>query len=144
MPRSFNFARFGPDRMQMKDPRMVARAVLGVLLLANLVAAVLAFQPWGGSAEDLARQSRQLRAQLADLQNRVNRTRALAEKAERARSEGDKFLEKYTTDRRTTFSTIGSELKQIADKAGIKQRECTITLEPIEGSDTLNQMTVTC
>ena len=37
MPRSFNLA-----AIQWKDPRVVMRAILGVLLIANLVMAVIA------------------------------------------------------------------------------------------------------
>lgn len=141
MSRSFNIAgrRVAPD-----DPRVVARAVLGVLLLMNVVAAGFAFKPWGASPEDLAREEQQLRAQLKELEARVSRTRTLAANVEKARTEGDKFLEQYTTDRRTTFSTIVSELAETATQAGIKQRACDINLEPIEGSETLSQMTVNC
>jgi len=47
MPKDFKAA--------IKDPRVVMRAIIGVLLAANLVAAILAFKPFGGSAEDLRR-----------------------------------------------------------------------------------------
>jgi len=130
--------------LQVKDPRVFIRLVLGALLLANLVAAVIAFKPFGGSAEDLARRQELLFAQVSDLERRVARTKGLAEKVERARVEGEAFLNEYTMDRRTTFSTIVSELARSAAQAGIKQRECSLNLEPTEGSETLSQMTITC
>ena len=47
-----------------KDPRVIARFVLGVLLLANLLAAFAIFRPLGGSAE-------QLDQDLADMQKQA-------------------------------------------------------------------------
>ena len=35
-----------------KDPRVLARFILGLLLLANLIAAFAIFRPLGGSAEE--------------------------------------------------------------------------------------------
>lgn len=129
-------------RKVFKDPRIVVRAVLGVLLAANIVAAVLAIRPWGGSPEDLARQQESLRKQLQDLQARVTRTKALVDKIEQAKQQDQKFLAQYVMDRRTTFSTIFSELNQTAKEAGIKARESSYVVEPVEGSDTLQQMTI--
>ena len=84
-----------------------------------------------------------MRQQLATMQSQVTRTKALVVKAERARSEGDSFLTEYTTDRRTTFSTIFSELERVAREAGIQPRPASYGLEQVEGSETLYQMTIT-
>ena len=35
-----------------RNPRMIARLVLGVLVVANLAAALIILKPWAGSAED--------------------------------------------------------------------------------------------
>jgi type IV pilus assembly protein PilO len=118
------------------------RAVLGVLLLANLVAAVVAFKPFGGGAEDLRRDRNVLQQQLAQLQAQVSKKKALVEKVSTARSQGDQFLNKYFTDRRVLNSTIQGELEQIAKDAGITYQGTTLTLEPIEGSDTLAMWTI--
>ena len=57
MPRSFkNFKLPAMPQNFSKDPRVLARAVLGVLLLANLIAAFAIFRPVGGSAEQLDQQ----------------------------------------------------------------------------------------
>src|ERR1019366_7309185 len=89
----------GPSRLNLplnlKDPRLLVRAALGVLVLANIVAALMAFKPWGGSAEDLAREQVNLQQQLASMQARLVKTKALVAKAERARKEGDGFLAEY-------------------------------------------------
>jgi Tfp pilus assembly protein PilO len=137
MPRNFNLS-----SLKWKDPRVAMRAVLGVLLLANLVAAVVAFKPFGGGADDLRRDRHVLQQQLAQLQAQVAKNRKLVQKIETARREGDQFLAKYFTDRRVVTSTIQGELVQIAKDAGITYQPTTWTPELIEGSDTLGMMTI--
>jgi Tfp pilus assembly protein PilO len=132
----------GPSHLNLKDPRVLVRAALGVLVLANILAALLVFKPWGGSAEDLAREQADLQQQLTSLQARLEKTKALVAKAERARTQGDGFLAEYTTDRRTTFSTIFAELERVAREAGIQPRPASYELDQVEGSDTLYQMTI--
>jgi Tfp pilus assembly protein PilO len=143
MPRSFKLPALNLKGIQVKDPRVLMRAVLGVLLLANLIAAVVAFKPFGGSAEDLMRQEQSLRRQLQELQVRQAKAKALVDKVQRARTEGDQFLGKFVADRRTTFSAIEEELIKAAKDSGIKRREQSLVLEPIEGSETLSMMTIT-
>jgi Tfp pilus assembly protein PilO len=133
---------FDLSGLKWKDPRVATRAVLGVLLLANLVTAVIAFKPFGGGADDLRRDRNMLRQQLAQLQLQVAKNKRLVEKIETARSQGDQFLAKYFTDRRVVTSTIQGELVQIAKDAGVTYQPTTWTIEPIEGSDTLAMMTI--
>lgn len=135
MPRNFKAA--------IRDPRVVVRAILGVLLAANLGAAVIAFKPFGGSADDLRQRRAELQTQLAHLQAQLAETKRLSGKVEMARTEGDSFLDRYVTDRRTTFSTIFEELDKTAQEAGIKPRDRNVELNAIEGSDTLEMMSVT-
>jgi type IV pilus assembly protein PilO len=135
MPKNF--------RAAVRDPRVVVRALLGLLLAANLVAAVLAFKPFGGSADELRQERIALQNQLGSLQARLNATQALAAKIQKGRTEGDQFLDRYVTDRRTTYSTIFGELDQTAQDAGIKPRDRTVELNQIEGSDTLEMMSIT-
>jgi Tfp pilus assembly protein PilO len=135
MPRSFKAA--------IRDPRVVMRVVIGVLLAANLVAAVMAFKPFGGSAEDLRRERSDLARQLAQLQARLAATHKLVDKVELARRAGDDFLSKYFSDRRTAYSTISEELSRAEQAAGIKLRNDSLELNPIEGSDTLQMMSLT-
>ena len=70
------------------------------------------------------------------------KSKLLVTKVEQARQQGDSFLSEYTTDRRTTSSTMLAELERIAKEAGIKPRPASFELEPVEGSDTLTQMTI--
>ena len=128
--------------LNLKDPRVLVRAALGVLVVANIVAALMVFKPWGGSAEDLAREQISLQQQLTSIAARLEKTKSLVAKAERARTAGDGFLAEYTTDRRTTFSTIFAELERVASEAGIQPRPASYQLDQVEGSDTLYQMTI--
>ncbi len=135
MPRNFKTA--------LRDPRVLVRALLGVLLAANLGAAVMASKPFGGSADDLRRERGELQARLAQLQTHLAQTRKLASKVQSARAEGDNFLDRYVTDRRTMSSTIFEEMDRTAQQAGIKPRDRNVELSPIEGSDTLEMMSIT-
>jgi len=135
MPKNF--------RAAVRDPRVVVRVILAVLLAANLVAAVLAFKPFGGSADDLRQHREALQSQLNQAQARLAATRALASKIQKGRAEGDQFLDHYVTDRRTTFSTIFEELDRTAQDAGIKPHDRNVELNEIEGSDTLEMMSIT-
>jgi type IV pilus assembly protein PilO len=141
MPRSFKLPRL--NTLSVKDPRVAMRVVLGVLALANVIAALIVFKPWGGSPEDLHRQREQLTEQLAQNRKRLEGASQLVSKVERARSEGNRFMADYMMDRRTTFSTIVAELDKAATEAGIKPREKSMNLELVEGSDTVYQMSIT-
>lgn len=125
-----------------KDPRFVARAVLGVLLAANLLAAYAVFRPLGGSAEELDQELIGLEQQLKQRQAGLQRLRALVAKIEQGRSSGDEFLNTYFTDRRTASSTIVAELTTAAKESGIRPKEHSFAFDPIEGSDTLTMMTI--
>ena len=143
MRKSFDKLRLpGLTRKFSKDPRVIARVVLGALLLANLVAAFAIFQPLGGSAEELDQQLGTLQDQLLRDQIQLQRLRALVNKIEQARASGDSFVDTYFMGRRTTSSTIGSELLKAAKDAGMKPKEQSFTFDPIEGSDTLTMMTI--
>src|SRR5690348_2205590 len=135
MPKNF--------RAAARDPRVVVRVILGVFLAANLAAAVIAFKPFGGSVDDLRQRRAELQTQLGRLQAQLAETKRLSGKVEMARSEGESFLGRYVSDRRTTFSTIFEELDRTAQEAGIKPRDRNVELNSIEGSDTLEMMSIT-
>lgn len=137
MPRNFNVT------SGLKDPRVVMRVIIGVLLAANLAAAVVAFKPFGGSAEDLRRDEQRLASELSQLQSRVAKSHLLVDKVQTARTEGDQFLNKYFMDVGTAATAVVLELNQTATEAGIKMGQATFERIPIEGSDTLVMQTVT-
>ncbi len=126
-----------------KDPRVLVRAALGLLLAANLAAAVFVFRPWGGSPEELQRRLSQLRADVRQRAETVQRLSTLVETVEKTHNEADGFMGKYFLDTRTAYSTVLTELGDLAREAGIKQKEHSFTTEPIEGSDTLSMMVIT-
>ena len=129
-------------RAQLKNRRFVVRLALGVMLLANVVAAAFVFHPWGGSPEDLARELENRQRQLTQQLQRLERTKSLVGKVQQARAEGDTFLEQSTMSRRTAFSTLIGEINKMALDAGMKPKESSLGLEPVEGSDTLQQLTI--
>lgn len=147
MPKSFSFASStaGLTRLNlasMKDPRVRVRAALGTLLLLNIAAALILFRPWGGSADDLERRAAAMRQQLPQQQAALARTQALVKKVEKARVEGDRFMEKYMLDGRTAYSTLLLELDHAATQVSLKSKDSQYAVEPIEGSDTLEMMTI--
>jgi len=135
-------ARNLPERLG-KDPRLTARVVLGLLLIANLVAAAAVFRPWGGSAEQLQQQLAQLYRDQQQRQAAVERLRTLVGTVEKTRTDVDRFFDRYFLDSQTVYSTVLSELNGLAEKAGVKAKDHTFNAEPIEGSDTLGMMTIT-
>jgi hypothetical protein len=144
MPKSFSFAP-ATGRITMasiKDPRVGVRVALGTLLLANLIAAVILFKPWGGSAEDLERQLVTLRQQVPQRQAALTRSKALVEKVEKARAEGDQFMTRFMLNGRSTYSTIIGELDRAATQVKLAPRERQFGVEPIDGSENLGIMTI--
>jgi Tfp pilus assembly protein PilO len=137
MLRSFNLS-----AIPWKDPRIVTRAILGMLLAANLVMAVIAFKPFGGSADDLRRERFQQQQQLTSLQAQVVKSKKLVEKVQAARIAGDEFLHQFVTDKHVVASTIQGELISIAENSGVALQPALWTPEAIEGSDTLYKLTL--
>jgi len=132
MPRSFNLS-----QIQLKDPRVILRGILGVLLAANLAAAVVAFKPFGGSADDLRRERASLQQQLTQLQAQVGKSKKLVEKVQTARNAGEEFMQEYITDYRVVTSTLQGELVNMAENSGVTLQPTSTSLEAVDGSDTL-------
>jgi hypothetical protein len=126
-----------------KEPKVLVRLALGILLVTNLVAASFAFNLFGVSPEVLSQQLVAANARLQADQARLNRSRLLTSNIGRGKSESETFLASYFTSRRSTYSTIINEITEIARTAGMKMQESTIApLDPIEGSDDLSMMTI--
>ncbi len=144
MPKSFSFAQtLGKLSLaSLKDPRVSVRAALGTLLLLNIVAALILFKPWGGSADDLERQLGAMRQRLPQQQAALAKTKSIVEKVERSRVEGEQFMAKYMLNGRSTYSSVVGELDRAAEKVSLKPKERQFSMEPIEGSDTLGMMTI--
>jgi hypothetical protein len=118
------------------------RLGVGLLLAANLVAGYFVLRPIGGSPDELRQQAMEMRLQIRQQQNALDRMRLLSGKVEIGRGEGDKFMSKYFMPRRTAYSVILAELNQIANDAKITAKEGSYPIEPVEGSDTLEMMQI--
>jgi type IV pilus assembly protein PilO len=143
-PARFGFG-FIPAKLQVaaiKDPRVVMRAIIGALLAANLVAGIMAFKPFGGSADDLRKEQADLSGQVRAMRDRANLSKRLVEKVQGARKDGDQFLSDYVLDRRSAYSALDDELNRTATAAGIKMLPASFDPQPIEGSDTLGQLSI--
>jgi hypothetical protein len=140
MPRNFDAGGLNSKR---RSREFVVRVILGVLLLANLVAAGLVLFPPGGSAEDLDRQLASLQTQVISKQALLERTQRHAQAVELGRTEGDQFVNDYFLASRTQFSTLLGELDSAATTAKIVPKDHGFSREPIDGSDTLSVMNVT-
>jgi Tfp pilus assembly protein PilO len=130
-------------KVSRRDPRLVVRLVLGALVFANLVAAVLILKPWAGSAEDLERRAATLRQTLRLKQTSLERLRGIVNKVQSARGDGDNFMDGYLLSRRWVSSRLLRDLDGMARKASIRQKEVSFGFEPVEGSDTLIKATMT-
>lgn len=125
------------------DKALAARAVLGVLLLLNLAGAWMVLYPPGGSAEALDQELIRLQGEVRKSQMRLDESKAHAEAVEKGRSEAGEFLNRYFVTRRTVPTTLLTELNQIAQRAGIKDRGNQFSIDLIEGSETLGMATIT-
>lgn len=128
--------------VKWKEPRMLLRGLIGLLVAANLAMAVVAFKPFGGSADDLRKQEQTLRNQLAAMQARLSISRKMAAKVDKAREQGDQFLLKYVVERRTVSSAVYEELTRMATESGVQPQTGTFQYDDIEGSDTMKMLTI--
>jgi len=126
-----------------RDPRLIWKQVLVGLVVANIAVFFLLVRPIGGTAADLASQLEQTRRQIRVRQGEVVQLRALVAKIQKVRAEQSGFVGNYFMDRRTASSTILTEIGASASKAGLKPREHSFVIDPVEGSDNLGMMTIT-
>ncbi|MCC6591189.1 MAG: type 4a pilus biogenesis protein PilO [Bryobacterales bacterium] len=126
-----------------KDPFARWKQVLMLLALANVAVFFILVRPIGGTTEDLSEQLEQSRRQVRIRQTEVVRTRALVAQMEKLRAEQNGFVNNYFMDRRTASSTILTEIGAAASKAGLKPKEHSFVIDPVEGSDSLSMMTIT-
>ncbi|MBL8242391.1 MAG: hypothetical protein JNM66_33505 [Bryobacterales bacterium] len=143
MPRNFNVnAILGQLGLKKNDPRTTARAVLGVLVALNLIAAWFVYSPLGGSAEQMELRLTDLRRDVGQKQAILTRSKQLAAKVDKGRTQGDDFLGRYFLSRPTTYSTLVGELNQLAKAAGVRPKEQAFNEEEVEGSDELGMVSI--
>jgi type IV pilus assembly protein PilO len=142
MPRTFKLGDVRLAGAVLRDPRVATRVLIGVLLAANLAAAIVALKPFGGSAEDLRREQADLRREITLLELKAKSSRALVDNIDTARREGGEFLAQYVLDARTATSTLTEELDRVAKEAGLKPGPSLRGEEATEGSETLSMVSV--
>ncbi|MBM3787021.1 MAG: hypothetical protein FJW30_21905 [Acidobacteria bacterium] len=144
MPKSFDAGTLlGSLGLRRNDPRAATRLGIGLLLALNLVAGWFVINPWGGSADEMEDRLNDLRKQVAARQTTLQRTRQLAAKIDKGRTQGNDFLNRYFLSRPTTYSTVVSELHEMAKRAGVRAKENSYVEEEVEGSTELTMMSIT-
>jgi type IV pilus assembly protein PilO len=128
---------------QWREPRVLLRGIIGALLIANVAAAVVAFKPFGGGADDLERQEAALQQQISAMRKRIAADKLMVDKMQNARQDKDQFLAKYVTDAHFAAHTLLGELERIAGESGVKQLPVTYYEQEVEGSDTFKMVTMT-
>jgi hypothetical protein len=139
---SRSFRRLGPW-LGDAGPRRNVKIALAALALFDLLFYLFAIGPLSQSERERRLLVENLQRQVAEQTGRVERLAAVVQKIETARTQGDEVLAEMTLPRRTAFSAIVSEMDQASRKANIELRDRNLTLEPIEGSDTLSMVVVT-
>jgi type IV pilus assembly protein PilO len=142
MPRSFSSALKLPPNWR-REPQIVSRLVLGVLLVANIFAAWTVVSPVGGSSEELEAQIAGVRVQIEQRRTAVERLRNINSRVEQGRTATDEFMLSHFMTRRTASSTIVSEIIRVAKESGMRAKEHAFAFDPIEGTEDLTIMTVT-
>jgi len=132
-----------PTAAARTNKAQIARIVLGVLLLLNLVAAGFVLYPPGGSAETLEQDLARFQGQLKQSKARLEETKRHADAVAKGRGAADDFLGKFFIARRLAPSAVVIELNQIAQRSGIKERGSNYSWDIIEGSDELGMQTIT-
>lgn len=130
--------------INFREPKTLVRAGLGILLLANVVMAVIAFHLIGDSPADLNAQLTSAQSSFRGAQQHLNKSKALLQNMQVGRAQGGKFLASYMTSRRHTYSALDGELNKLAESAGMKVGDINYSiLDPIEGAEDLESLTIT-
>jgi hypothetical protein len=142
MPRNFEIPAAWKT-ISWNSPQTLVRSALGVLLLANVIAAGFAFHFWDDSPQVLESKIEDTQRQLVIARTQLNKSKLMSAKINLARDQGGNFINSYMTPRRATYSTILGELHHMAGTAGVKTRESSITRDAVEGSTSLSMLTIT-
>ncbi len=142
MLKNFNWAEW-KSAVSSRGASFWVRVSMAVLLVANLVMAYFVFYPVGGTSEEMEEKRQALVTQLRSKRVAFDRSKLISTKVEKGQTDGDQFLGNYFLDRRTTYSTVVSELALMAKNSGVRAKEQAMNEEPIEGSESLSMLTIT-
>jgi len=133
---------FNLGSINWRSPGVYMRVVLGVLLAGNVATLYMLLFPPGGSLEEVEGRLVELRQRSITQTRSLERMKSLAAKVQESRTAGEKFFGSFFMERRKAASTIVSELTSLAKQAGIRSKEHSFVLEPVEGAEDLSIMTV--
>lgn len=132
------------SQLNFREPKVLVRGVLGLLLLANLVVAAFAFHVFGDSPTQLDSDLESARIAFRAAQQHLNRTKTLVHNMDTSREQGNRFLASYMTPRRREFLTVGKEINTLAESSGMKVGDLNFSNpELIENSNDLSMMNIT-
>lgn len=137
MPRTFDW-RASITSGPRSPARLWLQTIGGVLALLNGVALFFYLAPPGGSRQDLAQQSLEVRHEIAATRVKAARMRSAATKVELGNSESTDFESKYFLPKRTAYAMLIGELQRMAKESGLQERDAVYTEEPIEGTSDLS------
>ena len=115
--------------------RVHVLAVLGVLVVFDLLFYVIAVSPLDAREQEMLARIEILKQQVEQKKEGLEELRIIAGKVEKARTAGDQLLDQITIERRVTFSTLVTELDSAAAEAGIQDRDRVYGMEPIDGTE---------
>lgn len=108
---------------------------LGVLFAFDIIFYVFAVRPLGALEQEQDILLQTLFDQREQKTVELEKLRAVVEKVEKARADGDALIDELTLARRNTFSRLVAELDAAADEAGLESRERAYDPDPVEGAD---------
>ena len=128
---------------QRRGIRFWLQVAGGALALLNGVALFLYLDPPGGSREQLAQDSRQVRNEIAATRARSTRLKTIAGKVQVGSNESSEFESRFFLPKRLAYEDVISEIQRMSEASGLKERDSVFTEEPIEGTADLSLLNVT-
>jgi hypothetical protein len=115
----------------------------GVLALLNAIALFLYLVPPGGTREELAQQSLQLRNRIIAARAQSTLLKTTSAKVQAGSSEAGSFQTTYFLQKRTAYENVIEEIQRMAKVSGLQERDGAYSEEPIEGSADLSLLNIT-
>ncbi|HEY1946905.1 MAG TPA: hypothetical protein VGG97_07855, partial [Bryobacteraceae bacterium] len=110
----------------------------GVLAVLNAVALFLYLVPPGGTREELAQQSLQLRNRIMAARAQSTLLKTTSAKVQAGSNEAGNFQTTYFLQKRTAYENVVEEIQRMAKVSGMQERDAALSEEPIEGTADLS------
>jgi hypothetical protein len=119
------------------------KVACGALALLNAVALFFYLVPPGGTREELAQRSTQLRNQTTAARLQSTLLKTTSAKVQAGSGEASSFATTYFLRKRTAYEAVIEELQHLAKISGMQERDRVYSEEPIEGTADLSLMNIT-